>query len=559
MLRIGAFCGAVSIAVLAGPAQAQSPSAQEQQPSIQELLRRIDALQHRVDELEGRERRTKSSAQVSPANVSAVHVSPAQVASRATTTTDAAPTASAAQPNAAPVAAGPRPQPAAATRPNLLPPEPMGDQYTTEDALRSDLPGLSLRIPGSQTELRFYGFANVNAYHDFNARNQTDAPAPQSIPLANSAAAMQGGDFGMSSRFSRLGIDTRTPTGWGTLETRVEGDFGGGAPASTNAVFRLRQAWGEVGTEQFRVLAGQANSLWNEGVYETVNFATNLNQSFVRQAQVRATGSLAPGLTGQVSLEMPDTQFTSVAGVFTPTFNPVGGLSPAFNTLPDLLGRLTYSDNGLVLDLRGLARELSIRTEGTGLAPPALTRDAAGWGVAGTARFPMRWLSPTFGPDELSAMAYYGQGIGRYFGGNTFNQDALSNVGLPGTTTSFSFDPLPTHGATVAYRRFWTPQVRSNFVYSYAWQDYPTYALLFTPGSVAATSLNSTMQQAIVNLIWSPFAELRGNTVGTGWLDVGLEYVYTHRDVFGGSAATAAAGLGFGTANRLLASATIRF
>ena len=193
----------------------------------------------------------------------------------------------------------------------------MGDQYTTEDALRSDLPGLSLRIPGSQTELRFYGFANVNAYHDFNGRNQTDAPAAQTIPLANSPAAMQGGDFGMSSRFSRLGMDTRTPTGWGTLETRVEGDFGGGAPASTNAVFRLRQAWGEIGTEQFRVLAGQANSLWNEGVYETVNFATNLNQSFVRQPQVRATGTLAPGLTGQVSLEMPDTQFTSVAGVFT--------------------------------------------------------------------------------------------------------------------------------------------------------------------------------------------------------------------------------------------------
>ena len=64
MLRNGAFCGAVSIAVLAGPAQAQSPSVQEQQPSMQELLRKIDALQHRVDELEGRERRTKSSAHV---------------------------------------------------------------------------------------------------------------------------------------------------------------------------------------------------------------------------------------------------------------------------------------------------------------------------------------------------------------------------------------------------------------------------------------------------------------------------------------------------------------
>ena len=141
----------------------------------------------------------------------------------------------------------------------------------------------------------------------------------------------------------------------------------------------------------------------------------------------------------------------------------------------------------------------------------------------------MRWLSPRSVPDELIGMAYYGQGIGRYFGGNTFGQDALSNIGLPGTAFDFTLDPLPTYGATVAYRHFWIPELRSNFVYSYASQQYPSYALFFVPGSVSATSLNSTMEQAIVNLIWSPFAELRGNTVGTGWLDVGLEYVYSHR------------------------------
>jgi hypothetical protein len=340
-------------------------------------------------------------------------------------------------------------------------------------------------------------------------------------------------------------MDTRTLTSWGTLETRLEGDFGGGAPVSTNALFRLRQAWGELGTEQIRVLVGQANSLWNEGVYETVNFSTNLNQSFVRQPQISATATLAPGLTGQVSLEMPDPQYTAATGVFTQISAPAGfpGLSPAFASLPDLLGRLAYSRDGLVLDLRGLLRELSIHTEGIAAAPPALTRDAVGWGVAGTARFPMRWLSMAFGPDELIGMAYYGQGIGRYFGGNTFGQDALSNIGLPGTTADFTLDPLPTYGATAAYRRFWTTPLRSNFVYSYAWQQYPFYALLFAPGSASAVSLNTTMQQAIVNLIWSPFAELSGNTVGTGWLDVGLEYVYTPRDVFGGSAATAAAGL----------------
>ena len=256
---------------------------------MEELLHRIDALQHRVDELEGRERRNKSI-----------------VAHGAATATERQPKAKA--PSAAPVEASQpyepavvagAPQRVATTAANLLPPEPMGNQYATEDALRSDLLGLSFRIPGAQSEVRFYGFANVNGYRDFNARNQTDAPAAQTIPLANSPAALQGGDFGMSARFSRFGLDTRTPTDWGAFETRLEGDFGGGDPASLNQLFRLRQAWGELGTDSFRVLIGQANSVWNEGVYETVNFATNLNQSFVRQPQVRVTGSLAPGLTGQ--------------------------------------------------------------------------------------------------------------------------------------------------------------------------------------------------------------------------------------------------------------------
>ncbi|MFY9955795.1 DcaP family trimeric outer membrane transporter [Bradyrhizobium sp.] len=533
---------------------------------MEELLRRMDALQrhatagdelisalrHRVEELEAHERHAKSR------DTAKHYETTAPAAGQRPTM---ASVASAQLPS--PATAAVAPQPNVAAIPGLLPPEPMGNQYEGEggDALRSDLPGLSLRIPGTQSEVRFYGFANLNGYRDFNGRNQTDAPTAQTIPLANSPAAMQGGDFGLSARFSRIGMDTRSAIGWGTLETRLEGDFGGGAPpASTNAVFRLRQAWAEFGTEEFRTLVGWANSLWNEGVYETVNFSTNLNQSFVRQPQIRATGTLAPGLTGQVSLEMPDTQYTSVAGVFTQTGTPIGfsGLSPSFTSLPDLLGRLEYRHDGLVLDMRGLLRDLSIRTEGTAAAPPALTRNAAGWGVAGTGRFPMRWLSDAFGPDELIGMAYYGEGIGRYFAGNTFGQDALSNIGLLGVT-DFTLDPLPTYGATAAYRRYWTPQWRSNFVYSYAWQQYPSYALLFVPGSTSATSLNGTMQQAIVNLIWSPFAELRGNTVGTGWLDVGLEYVYTRRNVFGGAAATSTAGAGFATGNRVLGSVTARF
>jgi hypothetical protein len=386
MLRIDLVCGVLSAATLARPAWAQ-------QPSTEEMMRQIEALKRRVEELESRERDREGKR-------------PAAAACRPATVRVATPPATPLAPAPEVAASAPGPQSVAATVPGLLPPERMGHQWMDEDALRSDLPGLSIRIPGTQSEVRWYGFAKLSTYSDFDGRNQTDTPPPHLIPLVNSAADMQGGDTGMTARFSRFGMDTRTLTSWGTVETRLEGDFGGGAPASPTALFRLRQGWAEVGTEAFRVLIGQANSLWNEGVFETVNDATNLNQSFVRQPQIRATAALTPGLTGQVSLEAPDTQYTSAAGVSTPTINPIGGLSPAFNSVPDSLGRLGYLDNGMDLNLRGLLRELTVRTAGTAAAPPALAQNALGWGLASYADVPMRLLSEAFGPDELIGMAY---------------------------------------------------------------------------------------------------------------------------------------------------------
>jgi hypothetical protein len=524
-----------------------------QQPTIEDLMKKIDQLQRRVDELEAKQHAPKPAAPAPrPARIAATPA-PAPAAPVVV----AAPAATA--PVAAPAKTAEAESPFAATIPGLRPPEPMGNQFENEDALRSDLPGIAIRIPGTETQVRIYGFAKLSSYYDLSGRNQTDAPPAQTIPLNNSAADAQGGEFGMTGRFSRFGIDTRTLTDLGTLETRVEGDFGGGAPTSSNATFRLRQAWAELGGDQFRVLFGQANSLWNEGVFETLIDATNLNQSFIRQAQVRATARLATGLTGMVSLEAPETQYTSVAGVFNANTTLDGGATPAFTAAPDLLGRMTYSQNGMDLDLRGVLRDLSIRTAGTAAAPPSVSLNAVGWGMAATARLPMRWLSDAFGPDTLSGMAYYGQGIGRYFAGNTSGQDALSNIGLAGVGNAPSINPVPTYGAVVAYRRFWTPQVRTNVSYAYAHADFPSYALQFTPGSPAALFLNRNMQQVFVNLIWSPFATVRNGVFGSGWLDVGVEYLFTRRDLFGGSAAAGSAGAGLGVANRIVAAAVGRF
>ncbi|MFC7476461.1 DcaP family trimeric outer membrane transporter [Dankookia sp. GCM10030260] len=553
----------LALGILFGAPAAFAQPAGGEAATIAELRRQLEAMQRRLDQLEARSARRPPAAVAAPAPPRATAQPELRAAQDAARQAQAQATAAAAEARAARqeaqqarASAGSAASIAAPVE-GLDPPEPMGRAYITEDALRADLPGIALRIPNTDTQVRLYGFAKLTTWADFNGRNQTDAPSPASIPLTGSPADQQGGDYGMTARFSRFGVDTRTLTGWGTLETRLEGDFGGGSPTSSNAVFRLRQAWGELGTPAFRVLVGQANSLWNEGLFETIIDATNLNQSFIRQAQIRLTGRLAPGLTGQVSLEAPETTYVSAAGTFNPGSSLGNGASPAFNAMPDLHGRLTYRESGWELGLRSMLRDLRIETAGT--AATGGGRSATGWGLAGHVRMPLSLLGSGFGADELIGMAYYGEGIGRYFFGNTGGQDATSNLGLASAGLGLRLDPLPSWGMTAAWRHFWEARWRSNFAYSYARQDYPAYAGEFTPGSATALGLNREVQQVFANLIWSPFAEERAGTVTNGWLDIGLEYLFTRRDLYGGATTAGAGGVGHGIANRVLFGAVARF
>jgi nucleoid-associated protein YgaU len=545
--------------LVAVPALAQSGDA----ATIAELRRQLDEMRRRLEQLEARQAPATQAQAAQPARreARAARAAPPVAAAPAAEAQAAAAEARA----AAAEARLARTELAEAERARTAPiqgleaPEAMGRDFVTEEALRSDLPGIAFRVPGTDTQVRLYGFAKVTTWSDFNARNQSDAPAPSLIPLRGSREDLQGGDYGFAARFSRFGVDSRTLTPWGTLETRIEGDFGGGAPTSSNALFRLRQAWAELGTERFSVLIGQANSLWNEGLFETMIDATNLNQSFIRQAQIRVSGRLAPGLQGQFSIEAPETNVVSGAGTFNPGSTVANGASPSFNSMPDFHGRLTYRNSGWEVGLRGMLRDLSFRPEGTGIAGDGQRRNTTGWGFALHGRMPLRAVWDGFGRDELVAMGYYGEGIGRYFFGNTGGQDAVSNFGLPSARLGLSLDPLPTYGATIAYRRFWTDQLRSNFSYSWARQDYPSYVQQFTPGSALARSLNREVQQVFANIIWSPFATSRNGAFSQGWLDVGLEYLFTRRDIAGGGVAGGGAGQGTGIANRLLFGAVARF
>jgi hypothetical protein len=549
------------LAGLAGMAGAPALAQSSDAATIAELRRQLEAMQRRLDQLEARSAPPARSARpAAPA--------PAPVARRAP-----APPAEAAEARAAAAEARAAAAEATAARQGLeqaerarsgpiaglAPPTPMGDDFATGDALRSDLPGIAFRVPGSQTEVRLYGFAKVTAWQDANGRNQSDAPLPSGIPLQDSIASRQGGEFGMSARFSRIGVDTRTLTSWGTLETRIEGDFGGGSPTSSNAVFRLRQAFADLNMGKVSVLVGQANSLWNEGLFETLIDATNLNQSFIRQAQLRFTWRPTDKLSLSVSAEAPETNVISGAGTFNPDTGLDGGASPAFNAMPDFHGRLTWRDRRFEVGLRGLVRNLQLRPEGSIVAGSGERASAAAWGLALHTRLPLEPISAALARDELILMGFYGEGIGRYFFGVSNGADGVSNLGLASARDGLRLTPITSYGATIAYRRFWTETLRSNFSYSAAWQEFPEYARGFAPGSAQARALNENLQQVFANLIWSPFGSFRDGRFNSGWLDVGIEYLYTRRDLFGGTVAAGPGVKGYGIANRFLLGVIARF
>jgi hypothetical protein len=444
-----------------------------------------------------------------------------------------------------------QPRAAAAPRP------PAEIRAEVDEALRGSLDGLAMRVPNTDTSVRLYGFVRLTGYRDFNARNQTDAASVQGIPLRGSAADRQGGDGDFTARSSRIGVDTRTPTAFGQLDTTIEGDFRGEVSPGGDLAFRLRLAFAELTQGDWRFLFGQANSLWNDGLFEAYHDATNLNQSFIRQAQLRVSRRFGERLTAQVSLEAPAADLTTSRGTITPSTRLDGAASPAFETFPDLLGRLTWRDAHNEYVLRGLLRQITLQPEGTTFAPGP-EQDAIGFGLAAHARIGLGQFVPALGRDEFTLMGFYGEGIGRYLAGNSFGQAAVSNIGLTGNE-DYSLDTVPTYGGLAAYRHFWSTTLRSNLAYAYTRQDFPSYVNGFTPGSAAATGLNREMQQVIANLIWSPFAERTTTRQPFGWFDLGVEYVWSRRELAGGDQAAGAGVKGTGEANRIVGFAIARF
>jgi hypothetical protein len=152
-----------------------------------------------------------------------------------------------------------------------------------------DIPG-SFRLPGSETSIRVYGFAEANLIKDFKGT----APGDNFSNLAEQP-------LGQTSRF---GFETSTPMGNGAFNTKIEADFYGycGSECNRNRL-RLRHAYGEYAGW----LIGQTWSTFMDldNLPETVDFNGPPGATSRRPTMVRYTYNNPQLAKFQFALEEP--------------------------------------------------------------------------------------------------------------------------------------------------------------------------------------------------------------------------------------------------------------
>lgn len=391
----------------------------------------------------------------------------------------------------APASKTPMAHVASSTAPQLATGAKPGVAGEGEPVVGGSMPG-SFKLPGTNTSVKFGGYAKLDAIYDTNGYGARFANFA-AIPLDGSAADRRNGRFNAHARQSRFNMETRTPTDLGELKTFFELDFFGGtaqgnANTTNGEALQLRQAYGQVG----HVLAGQtwSNFMDLDAYPESLDYIGPAGLTFVRQAQVRYTDTFADKYTWSVALESPVADFAS---------DVVPETDVDASDTPDLTAKLQYKDTFGHLALRGVARKINAST-----ATGAEDSDY-GWGLGISGKV------NTWEKDNIFFQGVYGDGIGHYLFDVAISQNGNTYV-------ANKVEPNNAWGGYLGYQHYWSDAWRSNLLGGYTGIDNG-------PATAYASSPNETIASGHINLIWSPVPSYR----------VGVEYMHGYRELENGT------------------------
>ncbi|MHA1538105.1 MAG: DcaP family trimeric outer membrane transporter [Alphaproteobacteria bacterium] len=318
-------------------------------------------------------------------------------------------------------------------------------------AVQSGSKPRSWKLPGTNTSMRIGGFAQLDLIYDIDAFSgdglSSNGASGASFPSAGTPAANRQGHFRLHAKRSRFFIRTWTPTDWGVLETRVEGDFqgaGGNELISNSTSFRLRHAYGRLGP----FLAGQTNSTFRFSDFEPRFFEDRgpAGQGGPRQGLIRYTHGFASGTTAMVSLENPETGRAARATSLAVPVTISGGGAP--DRVPDIALALKHKWSSGRVQIGALFGEHNI-DDGAGNQGSDFL-----WGVQAGLRLTFNQKRTTLG-----VVGFYGYGIGRAFRGQ------MADVAVSGVGNAISVESARNFGGYVWIRHQWTDTIQSNLIY----------------------------------------------------------------------------------------------
>ena len=325
--------------------------------------------------------------------------------------------------------------------------------------------GGGFRLPGSETSVKLYGYAEVHAIHDVgrtapddNSTNLTFQPVGSDV--AGNAALGLKGKTKLTAQTSRIGFDSSTPTGAGTFNTKLEMDFYSYGSGNRNRL-RLRHAYGEYAG----FLVGQTWSTFMDldDLPETVDFNGPIGAPFSRRTQVRYSyGDAKAGYKFTAALEDPEDQF--------------GGGSH-HERMPEVVLRFDQSFDWGAVNVRGLAHE-----KRSDLA----SKRGYGFGVGGSYKL----------TDKDLLMGQYTRvdgDVDQLYGSNGYS--------INGETGALTFDK--NQGLVLGYAKTFSEQLRGTLAYG------------MNKAKTAEAVNNKRLQQFHLNLIYSPIknVELGGEIV----------------------------------------------
>ena len=333
--------------------------------------------------------------------------------------------------------------------------------------------GGGFRLPGSETSIRVYGYAEAHVIHDAGRSGPSDNSTdlmfqPVGSEVANNPALGLKGKTKLTAQTSRFGFETSTPTSQGTFATKLEADFYSYGSGNRNRL-RLRHAYGEYAG----FLVGQTWSTFMDldNLPETVDFNGPIGAPFSRRTMIRYTyGDARAGYKLTAAIEDPEDQF--------------GGGS-AHERMPQIVLRADKSFDWGAVNVRALAHEKR-----------SLTATKRGYGVGIGGNFKITDKDLLMG--QFTAVD---GDIDQLYGSNGYAIDGNGAI---------TFDK--NQGLVVGYAKTFSDQLRG------------TVALGMNQGKTAQAVDNKRLQQWFFNLIYSPIKNV----------ELGGELILGERQTFSG-------------------------